>query len=87
MAVAPKTARSPAPTPSPAEAKVDLPAAPPVPEPVNLDFAANPNHYRAKVHGKVEKAKPRQGPQVDSPPRLELNVQCDAAQEQDSDKE
>ena len=87
MAVAPKTARSPAPPPSTAEAKVDLPVASPVPEPVNLDFAANPNHYRAKVHGKVEKAKPRQGPRVDSSPWLELNVQCDAAQEQDSDKE
>jgi hypothetical protein len=68
---------------------VDVPAPRLVTRPAKLDFAANPNHYCANGSGKVKKAKPRQGPQVDLSPRLELRltVQCDAAEEQDAEME
>jgi hypothetical protein len=60
-----------------------------VARPAQLDFAANPNHYRINGNGKVKKAKPRQGPRVDLSPRLELslNVQCDVVQEEDAEIE
>jgi hypothetical protein len=50
-----------------------------VTKPVKLDFAANPNHYRANGKGKIGKAKPPQGPRVNLSPRLELglSVECD----------
>ena len=89
MAVAPKPARTPAPAPSPAEKKVDPPAPETVPEVVQLDFAANPNHYRAKVQGKPKKAKPRLDARKDRSPRLKLGVevQSDENQEKDTEKE
>jgi hypothetical protein len=89
MAVATKTALSPAPSPSVATGVPDLPVPRLNPEPVKLDFAANPTHYPVYGNVKVKKAKPRQSPRVDLSPRLELslNVQCDAAQEQDAEGE
>jgi hypothetical protein len=56
---------------------------------VQLDFAANPNHYRAKVQGKPKKAKPRQDAHTDRSPRLKLGVevQSDEDQEKDTEKE
>jgi hypothetical protein len=61
---------------------------------VKLDFAANPNHYPAKAHGKPKhgkpkKAKPRLDQRANRSPRLELGleVQYDEAQEEDTEKE
>jgi hypothetical protein len=64
----------------------------PAPEPAKLDFAANPNHYRAKAPGKPKKVKPRVDARADRSPRLELEleVQFDEtqdAQEKDTEKE
>jgi hypothetical protein len=85
MAVATKTALSPAPSPSVAAGVPDLPTPALDQPPVKLDFAPNPNHYRVKGKVKVKKAKPRQSPRVDLSPRLKLslNVERDAAPEQD----
>jgi hypothetical protein len=58
-----------------------------VPPVTKVDFAANPNHYRTNGNGKVRKAKPQPGPRADQSPRLSLNIQCDALQEQDAGME
>ena len=87
MAVVPKSALSPAPSPSIALGTADLPALRLVPKPVHLDFAANPNRY--PTNRNAGKAKPPKSVRVDLSPRLELvlNVQCDAGQEEDPEME
>ena len=52
---------------------------------VNLDFAANPNHYR--LAAKVGKAKPKRAPAPNLTPRLvlELTLKCETSQLPDSD--
>jgi hypothetical protein len=61
----------------------------PVPEPVKLDFAASPDHYRAKAPGKPKKVKPRLDPRANRSPRLELGleVQGDEAQEEQEEED
>jgi hypothetical protein len=68
---------------------VDFPALAGGITPVKLDFASNPNHYRAVGNGKVKKIKPRRVSPGDLAPRpkLSLNVQCDVAEEQDAEME
>jgi hypothetical protein len=54
-----------------------------------LDFAANPNHYRATGRGKVAKAKPRRARGIDLSPRLVLglSLECETIQILDPDFE
>lgn len=56
---------------------------------MQLDFAANPNHYRAKATGKPKKVKPRVDARADRSPRLELGleVQFDEDQGKNTEKE
>ena len=84
MAVATKTALSPAPPPSIAGSVAH---SAPAPKPLKL-VAASPNHDRVNRNGNVKKAK-SQNPKADLSPRLELSldVQCDTVGEQKAEIE
>jgi hypothetical protein len=70
--------------PAPAGAPVGSPEKPE--EAANLDFAANPNHYRAN---RVGKAKPGVSRAMDLSPRLvlALSLECETTQMPDPDFE
>ena len=88
MAVLPKLPLLPAPLSSIALADLDHLSAAIAAEPAKLDFAPNPNHYRAKGESRVTKSPARKAAQkktADMSPRLrlELQVDCESGQEQD----
>jgi len=88
MAVATKTAMSPAGSASIAAGKVALPAPAFTPKPVKLDFAASAKRHPVNGSGKVKKAKP-QNSRTDLSPRLELSLdlQSDTVGEQEAEIE
>jgi hypothetical protein len=88
MAVATKTALSPAGSASIAAGKVALPAPAFTPKPVKLDFAASAKRHPVNASEKVKKTKP-QNPRLDLSPRLKLSLdlQCDTVGEPESEIE
>ena len=87
MAVATKTAMSPAGSASIAAGKVALPAPAFTPKPVKLDFAASAKRHPVNGSGKVKKVRPN--PRVDLSPQLKLSldVECDTVGGQEAEIE
>jgi len=80
-----RVAPCPKPQVSPAKKSGDLLPSKSAPRSLQLDFAANPNHYRANSNGKIKTPKLIKNPRIDQSPKLELSltVQCGTVQEKD----